>query len=341
MRPVVEIRAFAVAAAFVGYACNGCGGGVPAVRDGGAGSDGCEPMWPAATEPFQKPPCATILRSDFDPGQPGSQLIVNPLAGSCISEGFGTYWLGDGEDLKFDVVIGRGTEQFPPQYPETIRTVALIDGVQQRFSVDGGDPATAGEQILVSKGQAVRFQLSMSSAQIPAGLHSLAIIPTGQMRLPLRTISIVKASYARDAPTNTPGGAIGGAFGHPVRLKSSGAFFGSAAVAQMSDLDLVVRLERTVQVCPLRALGVLAVALLDGNQISLSSSSPYLRADLSNGEHREFEVNIRNLPRDGEKHILRFFVIEAERELRNDVGGAIAPWSRRILADQVAAASWM
>jgi hypothetical protein len=91
---------------------------------------------------------------------------------------------------------------------------------------------------------------------------------------------------------------------------------------------------------PNRKLGVMAVAMLDGAQLPLSASAPYLRAELGATERMEFDVDLAGLPHDGRYHALRLFFYAAERELQHDVRGNFTPWGDWVQAMEMAAASW-
>jgi hypothetical protein len=154
-------------------------------------------------------------------------------------------------------------------------------------------------------------------------------------------MTVVKAGYERPPPSASPNG-ISTAFmgGNFVRRSDNGRLLDAKAIGQDNPLKLVVALERLIQDCPNRKLGTLTVAMLDGEQLPLTSTTPYLRDDLAFKDRREFEVDVRDLPHDGEAHQLVFLQYDAEREFAEDGNGKLTPWGVLMGATPIGGARW-
>lgn len=272
-----------------------------------------------------------------DPGEPAILPgdVVNMLTRFATgTESHGVYWSHDDDELEFDFLFAFGTGVPAPVAPYNL--MFFLD--HRPLVVEHG--ATRVTRVPLDWSVSTRraaVNVRIAAESVSPGGHTLyVLIERNSARedgsLSVRTIpfvqyTIFRDSYLWDEPSVTDGGSVLTAAENLLenaRVRSSDRFLASSDLAPDDRGRLEVRLaiqstSEALASCapPHNTDRAALVALLDGVPHPIGPSDGAILADVSTGTRVSFNVDIADLPRDGEGHRLEILQLSGMRKSRS------------------------
>lgn len=251
---------------------------------------------------------------NIDSSQTGQRLQVNFPNGAYGDPNHLLYRLNGGEDVLLDVQVFAGRDEVG--FPIELGATLLVDGQQAVFRARLKAPGKTARFELRAPREVVRSTLSLEGRRLSPGVHSVDLLLWRADGVPfpcwsfllVKGVEGVRTFHASEAFVLKDSGQRPAA--NFWLSSSTEPLFGPlrrTAPPALESLVLRAHLERSQHDGEPLELGV--AALLDGDQVSLSSSGRSPTLQLRSGEAADAELRVRGLPAQSTGHHLVFFLL--------------------------------